>query len=57
MANLLLAMLHKIGAPIDSIGDTTEPLEIWHPVPSLAKPRSSRQLPAPCDKRAGLSHT
>jgi hypothetical protein len=28
MANLLLAMLHKLGAPVDSIGDSTEPLEI-----------------------------
>ena len=28
MSNLLLAMLHKIGAPVDSIGDSTEPLEI-----------------------------
>jgi hypothetical protein len=28
MANLLLAMLHKLGAPVDSIGDSTEPLAI-----------------------------
>jgi hypothetical protein len=28
MSNLLLAMLHKLGAPIDSIGDSTEPLAI-----------------------------
>jgi hypothetical protein len=28
MANLLLAMLHKLDAPVDSIGDSTEPLEI-----------------------------
>jgi hypothetical protein len=28
MANLLLAMLHKLGAPVDSIGDSTEPLSI-----------------------------
>ena len=28
MSNLLLAMLHKIGAPVESIGDSTEPLEI-----------------------------
>jgi hypothetical protein len=28
MSNLLLALLHKIGAPVDSIGDSTEPLEI-----------------------------
>jgi hypothetical protein len=28
MANLLLAMLHKLGANVASIGDSTEPLEI-----------------------------
>jgi hypothetical protein len=28
MSNLLLAMLHKLGAPVDSIGDSTEPLSI-----------------------------
>jgi hypothetical protein len=28
MANLLLAMLHKLGAPVDRIGDSTEPLSI-----------------------------
>ena len=28
MANLLLAMLHKLGAPVESIGDSTEPLSI-----------------------------
>jgi hypothetical protein len=28
MANLLLAMLHKLGAPVPSIGDSTEPLAI-----------------------------
>ena len=28
MSNLLLAMLHKVGVPADSIGDSTEPLEI-----------------------------
>jgi hypothetical protein len=28
MSNLLLAMLHKIGAPVDKIGDSTEPLAI-----------------------------
>jgi hypothetical protein len=28
MANLLLAMLHKLGAPVESIGDSTEPLAI-----------------------------
>ena len=28
MSNLLLALLHKIGAPVDSIGDSTELLEI-----------------------------
>jgi hypothetical protein len=28
MANLLLAMLHKLGAPVASIGDSTEPLAI-----------------------------
>jgi hypothetical protein len=28
MANLLLAMLHKLGANVDSIGDSTEPLDI-----------------------------
>src|SRR5262245_62457717 len=28
MANLLLAMLHKMGAPVASIGDSTEPLAI-----------------------------
>ena len=28
ISNLLLAMLHKIGAPVDSIGDSTELLEI-----------------------------
>ena len=28
MSNLLLAMLHKIGAPADSIGDSTEPLDL-----------------------------
>ena len=28
MSNLLLAMLHKMGAPVDRIGDSTEPLTI-----------------------------
>ncbi len=28
MSNLLLAMLHKLGAPVDAIGDSTEPLAI-----------------------------
>jgi hypothetical protein len=28
MSNLLLAMLHKLGAPVESIGDSTEPLEL-----------------------------
>jgi hypothetical protein len=28
MSNLLLAMLHKMGAPVSSIGDSTEPLTI-----------------------------
>lgn len=28
MSNLLLALLHKVGAPVDSIGDSTGPLEI-----------------------------
>ena len=28
MANLLLAMLHKLGARVESIGDSTEPLDI-----------------------------
>jgi hypothetical protein len=28
MANLLLAMLQKLGAPVESIGDSTEPLAI-----------------------------
>ena len=28
MANLLLAMLHKLGANVESIGDSTEPLDI-----------------------------
>jgi hypothetical protein len=28
MANLLLAMLLKLGAPVTSIGDSTEPLDI-----------------------------
>ena len=28
MANLLLAMLHKLGAEVESIGDSTEPLAI-----------------------------
>ena len=28
MSNLLLAMLHKMGARVDAIGDSTEPLEI-----------------------------
>jgi hypothetical protein len=28
MANLLLAMLSKLGAPVTSIGDSTEPLDI-----------------------------
>jgi len=28
MANLLLAMSHLLGAPVESIGDSTEPLEI-----------------------------
>jgi hypothetical protein len=28
MANLLLAMLHKLGAPVVKIGDRTEPLAI-----------------------------
>ena len=28
MSNLLLAMLHKLGAPVDKIGDSTEPLAI-----------------------------
>jgi len=28
MANLLLAMLHKLGAPVETIGDSTEPLSI-----------------------------
>ena len=28
MSNLLLAMLHKMGAPVDTIGDSTAPLEI-----------------------------
>jgi len=28
MANLLLAMLHKLGAPVENIGDSTEPLAI-----------------------------
>jgi len=28
MSNLLLAMLHKLGAPVESIGDSTEPLAI-----------------------------
>jgi hypothetical protein len=28
MSNLLLTMLHKMGARVDSIGDSTGPLEI-----------------------------
>ena len=28
MSNLLLAMLHKMGAQVDKIGDSTAPLEI-----------------------------
>jgi hypothetical protein len=28
MSNLLLAMLHKMGAPVDKIGDSTQPLDI-----------------------------
>jgi hypothetical protein len=28
MSNLLLAMLHKMGARVDKIGDSTAPLEI-----------------------------
>jgi hypothetical protein len=28
MANLLLAMLHKIGAPVEGLRDGTEPLPI-----------------------------
>jgi hypothetical protein len=28
MSNLLLTMLHKLGAPVDAIGDSTGPLEI-----------------------------
>ena len=28
MSNLLLAMLHKMGARVDSIGDSKEPLSI-----------------------------
>ena len=28
MANLLLAMLHKLGARVESIGDSTEPLDV-----------------------------
>jgi hypothetical protein len=28
MSNLLLAMLHKMGAPVDRIGDSTEPLSL-----------------------------
>jgi hypothetical protein len=28
MSNLLLAMLHKMGAPVDKIGDSTQPLAI-----------------------------
>jgi hypothetical protein len=28
MSNLLLALLHKVGVPVDSIGDSTGPLEI-----------------------------
>jgi hypothetical protein len=28
MSNLLLAMLHKMGAPVDSIGDSTGALTI-----------------------------
>jgi hypothetical protein len=28
MSNLLLAMLQKMGAPVDKIGDSTEPLAI-----------------------------
>ena len=28
MANLMLAMLQKIGVQVDKIGDSTEPLEI-----------------------------
>jgi hypothetical protein len=28
MSNLLLAMLHKMGAKVDKIGDSTEPLAI-----------------------------
>ena len=28
MSNLLLAMLHKLGARVDTIGDSTEPLAI-----------------------------
>jgi hypothetical protein len=28
MSNLLLAMLHKLGAPVGSIGDSTEPLDV-----------------------------
>ena len=42
MANLLLAMLHKLGAPVDSIGDSTEPLAS-EPRPAL---RSGAQCAA-----------
>jgi len=28
MSNLLLAMLHKMGARVDSIGDSTAPLNL-----------------------------
>jgi hypothetical protein len=28
MSNLLLAMLHKIGAKVDTIGDSSAPLEV-----------------------------
>ncbi len=28
MANLLLALLHKMDVPVDSIGDSTEPLAL-----------------------------
>jgi hypothetical protein len=28
MSNLLLAMLHKMGAPVDRIGDSTDPLSL-----------------------------
>jgi hypothetical protein len=31
MSNLLLAMLHKLGAPVESIGDSTEPLDLEPP--------------------------